>query len=435
MGYGPSVILYTVFAIFAIYGGFLLWKMFLGLDSDRYPMRSYGDLGFRIYGRVARHSFNVLQSFQLLFNVGILVVINGLTLEEIVTGSGADSKCFIILVFVWALAGALLGQIRTLRNLGWLANFAIWLNAFTAIAIMAVVPSTGENAEAAAKANSAFNIQDGDPVRTTAGAIPGLDFTVSITGLMQAVYSYGGATLFVQFMSEMRRPWDFWKGMLFSQIFIYFFYIIFGIVVYSYQGQYAMNPAYQGVAPYAWQTALNSIQLLTSLIAAVLYGNVGIKVLYNDVLMDLFGFPPLTVRTGKFLWVAIVPIYWGIAFIISAAIPQVSNLGALVASACILQFSYTFPPMLMMGYMTKKDAMLPGDGFDPATGRVVRQDSGMKRLVRGFAKRWWLNGFNMIIFLGSLTTAILGIYAAGVQLQASYSSGASTSFSCSNPYE
>ena len=31
----------------------------------------------------------------------------------------------------------------------------------------------------------------------------------SINGLMQGVYAYGGAQLFIEFMAEMRRPMDF----------------------------------------------------------------------------------------------------------------------------------------------------------------------------------------------------------------------------------
>ena len=301
-------------------------------------------------------------------------------------------------------------------------------------AIMGVVANSGVVADAAIKANSAFNITKGDPIRQTAGQIPGLDFTVSVNGLMQAVYSYGGAMLFIEFMAEMRRPFDFWKGMLFAQLFIYFFYLFFGLFVYSYQGQYSLNPAYQGVAPYNWQTAVNSIQLVTSLIAALLYGNIGVKVIYNTILMDYFRFPDLGAKGGKLAFVAVVPIYWGLAFIIAAAIPQVSNLQGLIGAACILQFSYTFPPLLMLGYLTKRDAMLPGEGFDPATGRVVRHDQGIKRLMRGLKKRWALNGFNAIFFLGSLVTAILGIYSAVIQIKASYAAGASTSFSCNNPY-
>ena len=90
--------------------------------------------------------------------------------------------------------------------------------------------------------------------------------------------------------------------------------------------------------------------------------------------------------------------------------------------------------MFFVGFMSKRDAMLPGDGYDPTTGRVVRQDGGLKRFMRGFRKRVLLNSFNVIFCLGAITTAILGFYSAVIQLKAAYGSGASTSFSCSNPY-
>jgi amino acid permease len=105
MGYGPGVVLYTIFGVLAGYSGFLLWKCFLGLDSDRYPLSSYGDMAFRIFGSWARHLVNFLQSIQLLINVAIIIVVNGQSLEEIVQGSGHDSVCYIILIFVWAIAG------------------------------------------------------------------------------------------------------------------------------------------------------------------------------------------------------------------------------------------------------------------------------------------------------------------------------------------
>lgn len=68
MGYGPGVILYTVFGIMAGYGGFLLWRMFLGLDSDRYPLKTYGDIAFRVFGSVCRYVVNTVQSVQVTFS-------------------------------------------------------------------------------------------------------------------------------------------------------------------------------------------------------------------------------------------------------------------------------------------------------------------------------------------------------------------------------
>jgi hypothetical protein len=153
------------------------------------------------------------------------------------------------------------------------------------------------------------------PVHTYAGTPPagaasgGSGFVGSLNGLNQAVYSYGGAMLFISFLAEMRHPWDFWKGILCADIFIYVVYLFFGVFVYSYQGQYAFNPVMQGLSPYNWQTATNIMNIITGLIAAALYGNIGIKVAYIEVFQGIFHAPPLTTKAGKWLWVALVPAY------------------------------------------------------------------------------------------------------------------------------
>ena len=52
--------------------------------------------------------------------------------------------------------------------------------------------------------------------------------------------------MFNEFMAEMRRPWDFWKAVLIAESFITAVYLIFGLLVYSQQGQYVFNPTFQG---------------------------------------------------------------------------------------------------------------------------------------------------------------------------------------------
>jgi hypothetical protein len=88
------------------------------------------------------------------------------------------------------------------------------------------------------------------------------------------------------------------------------------------------------------------------------------------------------------LWFAIVPIYWSIAYIFAASIPRF--LRANVSGGCDLHlcsFTYTFPPLLALGYVIKKNAICKmARGFDPATGRVTRHDAGFKRWTRGFMK-------------------------------------------------
>lgn len=57
--------------------------------------------------------------------------------------------------------------------------------------------------------------------------------------------------IFPEIISEMRRPKDFLRGMALAQVVIVVVYLLYGIFVYSYQGQYTLALAYQGVSKYA----------------------------------------------------------------------------------------------------------------------------------------------------------------------------------------
>ena len=426
-------------------GGFLLWRIFLGLDSYEFPLRTYGDLAFRLYGTTMRHMINILQSIQLIFNVGIIIIGNGQALSQI----SQFRLCYAICCLIWAIAGFFVGQVRTLQKYGWLANCAIWLNVLIMIFTMAVVAHSDPNYDAiggsAGTALGGASVTpdangNNPPIATYAGMPPStVGFTGALVGLMQAVYAYGGAMLFIEFMAEMKRPRDFWKAMIFAQLFIFSCYLFFGCFIYGFQGQYSVNPAYQGVSPYAWQTVGNVLAVLSALIAAGLYGNIGVKVLYNQLFIEFLKFPPLTSRGGKLIWIGLIPIYWSLAFIISAAIPNFFALSSLIAALCIMQFSYTFPPLLHLGYAIKVGAMLPGEGFDPVTGQLTRHDRGMKRWIRGFfaggftSYKLYMNIFNVIFFLGSLATAALGAYSAIEALIAAFSVPSITAFTCTSP--
>jgi len=125
LGYVPGVLLYLFMGLAAAYTGWQIWHMYLALDSDQFPLRTYSDLAGRIFGKTAEHIVNVLQSIQLLFNVAVIILGNGQGLSQVAANA---NTCFSVLVLVWALAGMFVGQIRSLKNFGWLANSAIWMN-------------------------------------------------------------------------------------------------------------------------------------------------------------------------------------------------------------------------------------------------------------------------------------------------------------------
>ena len=153
---------------------------------------------------------------------------------------------------------------------------------------------------------------------------------------------------------------------------------------------------------------------------------------------DLFKAPPLTHRRGKILWVIIVPIWWSIAFVVAAAIPDYFGFVSVIAAAAIIQFTYSFPPIIALGYNIKLYAMKTsvGDGFDPNTGVVTRQDTGSKRWMRGLMNGpWHWNILNVLYAIGALATAGLGLYAAIEGMIAAFEIPQFNAFTCTSPLD
>jgi hypothetical protein len=99
-----------------------------------------------------------------------------------------------------------------------------------------------------------------------------------------------------------------------------------------------------------------------------------------------------------------------------------------------MQFTYTFPPLLMLGLDVQRDAVREDEGFDPSTGRTTRHDDGAKRWVRGFmSKRWYVKLLNAVIAVGALGTAGLGMYSSIEGIMDAFQGGRNTALSCAGP--
>jgi hypothetical protein len=418
-----GIALYTVFGFMAGYSGYLIWHVYLGVDSYEFPARNYGDLGFRTWGTAARYTTNILQALGLLLILGQVTIQFGENISQV----SRFKLCYAVCPVLFVCAGFFLTQIRTLKAYGIVANLAVWLNLLVIFITMGVMAHSPPNFKIS-KLGSAGSAVDPDTITPDENgnyppimhytALPKNGLVGSINGLLSGVLAYAGAQLFVEFLAEMRRPRDFLKAMWGAQLFIYTVYLVYGCYVYHFQGQYSFNPSYQGVSIYGWQTAGNMISLIAALIAAGLYGNIGIKVFYNNILLDIFGVPPLITRRGKFLYACIVPIWWSIAFIIAAAIPDYFGFVAVIAASTLLNLTYTLPPFFALGYDIQKNAMRndTGEGFNPATGRVVRNETTVKRWVRGFFSggpfQVAINVWHVLYCLASLSMCGLGMYAA-----------------------
>ncbi|KAL0563041.1 hypothetical protein V5O48_019037 [Marasmius crinis-equi] len=447
VGYVPGTILYIVMGAAACYTGLLLNRLFCKLDSFEYPVRTYADLGGRIFGHWFKHMCTALQTLQLIVNVGTICLSNGQAVEQI----AANHKfCFSVSIIIWTLVGMVIGQIRTLKSYGWLANSAVWMNLIIIFTSMGFVAHSPPNFAAA---KSSLGVEEGPIMREAFVSLP---LFSKVNGIMNMVFAYGGAMIFPEFMAEMRRPMDFWKGMICAQALISTVYLLYGLYVYSFQGQFTLPLAFQGVSKQSWQDVGNIIALITGIIAAGLYGNIGIstsslgssegemrllteylptltEVAYYQIVEGWFHGPSFLSRKGNrsrdllgsrqvFLpsslpLTTLIPPLSIPAFIIASAIPQVQTISGLIAAICIMQFTYTFPPLFWLGYqiriyaegfgregMDAAAAAEPGEATDP--GDTYRSWSRWKRGI--FGGNWMFNLFNLILFLGSAAMAGLG---------------------------
>ncbi|KAI0014563.1 transmembrane amino acid transporter protein-domain-containing protein [Xylariomycetidae sp. FL0641] len=443
LGYGPGVALFTVFGFFCGYSGYLICRVYLGVDSYEFPALNYGDLAYRTWGTVARHVVNAIQAVALLLLLGQVVILFGQNISEM----SKFRLCYVVCPLLFVIAGFMLTQIRTLKAYGWIATLAIFLDLMVIFISMGVIAHSPPNYAIAelGSVGSAINPDSITPVDgvyppiTHSAGLPEDSLVGSLNGLLSGVLAYAGAQLYVEFLAEMRRPRDFYKAMWSAQLFIYTVYVVYGCYVYYFQGQYTYNPSFQGVSTYGWQTAGNAISLIAGLIAAGLYGNIGIKVFYNNVMVDMFGAPLLVEKPGKLFYAAIVPVWWSVAFVIAAAIPDYFGFVAIISASCLLNLTYTIPPLMALGFDIQRNAVRAPlhEGFDPVSGATTRHGSAVQRYVRGFLAGGRLqvaiNVWHVIYFLASLSMSGLGMYAAIQGMIDAFKKPTLNSFSCRSP--
>lgn len=253
------------------------------MDSDRYPLRDFGQAFFRVFGAEMRHLINFLQSLQMIMLVAVLVSSNGSAISQVSVGKddkNGNGICFIVCLLIFAILGMVLGQIRTLQRFGWLANLSVWTTVICAFISIGVSANSAPNYETMLGSYGGAGTPYGDtnfpngtaashiPIKTFGGTPPsgyasgGTGFLGTYQGLNSIIYAYGGAMLFFNLLAEMRNPWDFWKGMLCADIFIYLAYMFFGIFQYAYQGQFTYAQNFQSISPYNYQTAGNILSIV-----------------------------------------------------------------------------------------------------------------------------------------------------------------------------
>ena len=84
---------------FAFYGGALMWWLYVKLDSDRFPVKSYSHLADRIVGSWLRIFVTFLIWIHMAVNVGTTSLGNAQSLYQLVGGH----LCFVVAIVIWVI--------------------------------------------------------------------------------------------------------------------------------------------------------------------------------------------------------------------------------------------------------------------------------------------------------------------------------------------
>lgn len=124
-GYGLGVGIFVLMGLAAGASGWMIWRVFLGLDSSRYPVMSFGDPFLRLYGPWMRHFINFAQALQMFLSVAVVLLGQTSLIAQL---AGSVNLCYVVCGIIALVVGIASGAMRTLKHLGWFCNIAVWIN-------------------------------------------------------------------------------------------------------------------------------------------------------------------------------------------------------------------------------------------------------------------------------------------------------------------
>lgn len=124
-GYGLGVGIFVLMGIAAGASGIMIWRSFLALDSSRFPIVTFGDAFFRLFGPKTRHFINFAQSLQMFLSVAVVQLGQTYIIAQL---AAVPNLCFVVCGIISLLVGMASGYMRSLKHLGWFCNASVWIN-------------------------------------------------------------------------------------------------------------------------------------------------------------------------------------------------------------------------------------------------------------------------------------------------------------------
>ena len=204
----------------------------------------------------------------------------------------------------------------------------------------------------------------------------------------------------------MKHPRDAMKAAYTLQIFATTFYAVFAVVTYIYTGPAVASPSFSSL-PLKWQKAAYAIAIPNFLIAGSLYSHTAAKLLFVRFFRTSRHLHSHT-ALGWSVWVALIVLMNGAAFVLAVGVPIFNYLIGIAASLFASWYTYG-----LAGAFWIYDTWVYKGG------------------VEALRRRWAMAGLNVATLAAGAFICVAGMYVTVKQIVDAYASGkVSKPFSC-----
>ena len=311
IGIVPGMILILGLGIVATYTGYVIGQFKLAHPF----IHNMADAGEVLLGKPGREIFGLAQLLLLVFIMGSHILTFSIMMNTVTT----HGTCSI----VFGVVGLIVCYICTLpRKLGDVSYLAI--ASFISIIAAVVITMAAVGVE-----------KPGDGKIDATMQAPLADAFLPVTNI---VFAYAGHVAFFSFISELKKPEEYYKSLFLLQGADTTMYLLVAAVIYAYAGSDVVSPALGSSSP-LFQKIAYGIAIPTIVVAGVINGHVAAKYIYVRMYR---GTDMMSKKTFKSygMWALISLVLWIVAWIIAEAIPVFNDLLGLISSLFSSWFTY-----------------------------------------------------------------------------------------------
>ncbi|GAA5852851.1 hypothetical protein JCM8547_004707 [Rhodosporidiobolus lusitaniae] len=389
LGLVPGIIILLVIAVLTTFTDWYVGGPWKRLHPTCY---SVSDCGNIVFGKVGREVYGVAYFL-------LMTMIAGSALLGLSTALNAISlhaTCTAVFVIVSAVAVYPIASLRTLGRVKWI-GWAGLISMVVSILLVCIAVGAGGRPSPAPQEGPWDKeiVYFGNP-----------SFSDAMNAISNLVFSFAGTAAFLPIASEMSNPRDFTKAVAACQTFVTVFYLVIGIVVYMYAGQYVASPAL-GTAGVLIKRVAYGLALPGLLAAAVIYTHLPAKWIFVRALRNS---KHLTTSTPTH-WVSWLGCTFGcllFSYIVASAIPVFGGLVGLVGAL--------FGTFLSL----------------QGVSAMWFYDQWHRRNNNPGWKFWGMVAFNVFIVVAGMFIMVAGTYGSVISIRDDYAASGGRPFSCAD---